>query len=182
MSFAARLRSSFGAPYQRVSLSALVGYDLFISYRRSDATPYAAALFEVLRRADFRCFLDDNDATPGQPLTDKLQWALKRSKVLLIVASPDLPVSIWVPKEVEIFAKSRRDIILINVKDGMTPTLESSTLGPLLNKDAINLGEVRHVALAADGKVALVEGGGKILLVDLDPVSWRRKAQQLISG
>jgi len=46
---------------------------------------------------------------------------------------------------------------------------------------AIYLGEVRRVALAADGKVALVEGGGKLLLVDLDPLSWRRKAQQLIS-
>jgi hypothetical protein len=31
-----------------------------------------AALFEALRHADFRCFLDDNDATPGKPLTDQL--------------------------------------------------------------------------------------------------------------
>jgi hypothetical protein len=47
MTLAGRLRSSFDAPQQRVSWSALVGYDLFISYRRSDATPYAAALFEA---------------------------------------------------------------------------------------------------------------------------------------
>jgi WD40 repeat protein len=141
MSFAGRLRSSVCAPHQRVSWSALVGYDLFISYRRSDATPYAAALFEALRQADFRCFLDDNDATPGKPLTDKLRWALKRSKVLLIVASPDLPLSTWVPKEVKMFAMSQRDIILINVKDGMTTALASSTLGPLLNQDALWIDE-----------------------------------------
>ena len=46
---------------------------------------------------------------------------------------------------------------------------------------AIDLGEVRHVALAADGSAALVEGGGKVLLVNLDPVSWQRLARQLIS-
>lgn len=141
MTSAGSPRSSFDTPQQRVSWSALVGYDFFISYRRSDATPYAAALFETLRQADFRCFLDDNDATPGKPLTDKLQRALKRSKVLLIIASPDLPSSIWVPKEVEIFAKLKRDIILINVKDGMTLALASHTLGRLLNKDALWIDE-----------------------------------------
>jgi hypothetical protein len=41
---------------------------------------------------------------------------------------------------------------------------------------AIAFEEVRHVALWADSKVALVEGGGKIFLVDLDPVSRRWKA------
>lgn len=46
---------------------------------------------------------------------------------------------------------------------------------------AIDLSEVRHVALAASGKVALVEGAGRILWVDLDPASWQRKAQQLVS-
>lgn len=147
MSMAGHLRSVFGGPHQLVSWSALVGYDLFISYRRSDATPYAAGLFELLGKADFRCFLDDNDATPGQPLTDKLRWALKRSKVLLIVASPELPMSVWVPKEVEIFAKPRRDIILINVKDGMAAALQSSTLGPLLNKDNLWIDELPGIGL-----------------------------------
>jgi WD40 repeat protein len=136
---------SSGAHGQRVSWSALVGYDLFISYRRSDATRYAAALFEALRLADFRCFLDDNDATPGKPLTEKLQSALKRSKVLLIVASPDLPLSTWVPKEVELFLGTKRDIILINVKGGMTRALASDTLGPLLNKDVLWIDEQSSV-------------------------------------
>jgi WD40 repeat protein len=45
----------------------------------------------------------------------------------------------------------------------------------------MNLGEVLHVALAADGKAALLEGAGKLLLIDLDPESWRRKAQELVS-
>jgi len=129
--------SSFGARGQRVSWSALVGYDFFISYRRSDATPNASALFEALKLADFRCFLDDNDATPGKPLTEKLQWSLKRSKLLLIIASPDLPLSTWVPKEIEIFLKTERDIILISVRGGMAGALASNTLGPLLNKDVL---------------------------------------------
>lgn len=141
MTIAGRLRTSLGAPHYGFSWSAVVGYDLFISYRRSDATPYAAALFEALRQADFRCFLDDNDAIPGKPLTEKLQRALKRSKVLLIVASPDLPLSVWVRKEVEVFARLKRDIILINVKDGMLAALASNTLGPLLNKDALWIDE-----------------------------------------
>ena len=108
MSMVGRLQSYLGQPGQRISWSVLAGYDLFISYRRSDAKQYATALFEALRRADFRCFLDDNDATPGKPLTSKLLWALNRSKVLLVVASPDLHLSTWVPQEVEIFARSKR--------------------------------------------------------------------------
>jgi WD40 repeat protein len=140
MGFLGRLRSFFSAT-PSISWSALVGYDLFISYRRSDATPYALALFEALSKADFRCFLDDNDATPGKPLTDKLLRALSRSSVLLIVASPDLPHSTWVPREIEIFAKSKRDIILINIKEGISLALTDETLGPLLNKDDLWIDE-----------------------------------------
>ena len=44
---------------------------------------------------------------------------------------------------------------------------------------SLDLGEVRHVALADDGKTALIEGDGKLLTVDLDPLSWFRKAKQL---
>jgi hypothetical protein len=46
---------------------------------------------------------------------------------------------------------------------------------------AITLDEVRNVAMSADGHVALVESGGRIVLVDLDPASWRRKAGRLVS-
>jgi hypothetical protein len=78
--------------------------------------------------------------------------------VLLIIASPDLPQSIWVPKEVEIFAESKRDIILIDVRDGMTLALASSTLGPLLNRDALWIDERPDVG-PGDAPSALVIGG-----------------------
>lgn len=126
--------------------SFLVGYDFFISYRRSDASPYALGLARLLRRADFRCFLDDNEAVPGRPLTDRLRKALLRSKMLVVVASPDLDQSPWVPQEIEIFDSTGRDIIPINVQSGLLKAFQGDARFELLRtRDALWIDEREEI-------------------------------------
>lgn len=102
-----------------VDWTPLFGFDFFISYRRSEASPYATMLERRLSAADFRCFLDDNDAAPGRSLTLRLRWALRRTKVLVLLATPRVTESKWVGQEIELFDKSERDIVPVSIQDGL---------------------------------------------------------------
>ena len=132
----------------RFDWTRLVGYDFFISYRRSDASPYAASLAKALAAADFRCFLDDADATPGQPLTPRLVRALKHSKVLIVIVSPEVGTSTWVRQEVEIFSKTGRDIIPI-VVGGEKGAAEKSDFWKMFKSDNLWL-EDENSLIASD--------------------------------
>ncbi|HYI96133.1 MAG TPA: toll/interleukin-1 receptor domain-containing protein [Bryobacteraceae bacterium] len=105
--------------------SLLTGFDFFISYKRSEAGSYARRLEELLRAADFRCFLDDNDAAAGDPLSIRIKSALKRSKVLILIASPNVGSSDWVAEEVRIFSARKGSIIPINIGGGLQRALQS---------------------------------------------------------
>jgi len=130
----------------RFDWSFIVGYDFFISYRRSDASPYASGLARLLEKADFRCFLDDNEGVPGRPLTDRLRRALLRSRTLVVVASPELPQSPWVPQEIEIFGSTGRDIIPINIQGGLQKALQAEKRFKLLReRDALWIDEREEV-------------------------------------
>jgi hypothetical protein len=89
----------------------LLGYDFFISYKRVESSQYAAALESRLFESDFACFLDENEAPAGSPLTRTVQHGLSRSRVMILLASPGAIASDWVGKEVETFAKKGREII-----------------------------------------------------------------------
>ncbi len=98
----------------------LFGFDFFISYRRTEAAPYASTLEKRLRAADFRCFLDDNDAAPGRSLTLRLKWALRKTRTLIIVATPGVTDSKWVGEEIRLFSQLGRDILPISIEDGLS--------------------------------------------------------------
>ncbi|PZM08078.1 TIR domain-containing protein [Rhizobium tubonense] len=115
--------------------STIFGYDFFISYRRSDATGYASALASELKKADFRCFLDDESAVAGDILKERLLAALRRSRKLIVIASPELAKSTWVPVEVEAFLGTGRDIISINIQNGLDIAAASNSgYAPLLSR------------------------------------------------
>ncbi len=141
-----------------IDWSLLVGYDFFISYRRSDASPYANTLFTLLRNADFRCFLDDNDAAPGTPLTARLLWALKRSRKLIILASPDLVHSEWVPRELEIFAAKPRDIIPVNIAGGLTAVLADPRYTLLSRRGMLWIDEIPEIGPGGTPSDSVVYG------------------------
>ena len=139
--FALRLARMVSDMEVQFNWSILTGYDFFISYRRSDAAPYASRLEKLLREADFRCFLDDNEASAGQPLTERIRAGLRRSKVLVLLASPEIRASKWVAEELEIFAKTGRDIIPIGLGGGLVGLNSDDRFAILWQRDLLRLEE-----------------------------------------
>ena len=96
--------------------SALLGYDIFISYRRSDGSAYAEKLWRDLKAAGIAPFLDRDETPGGARLTPSLMRALRRSRMLVVLLTPDVLDSEWVQQEVETFSGFRgRAIVPVNI-------------------------------------------------------------------
>jgi len=65
----------------RFDWSLLLGYDIFISYKRSAAaSTYSRNLRNGLAELGFKCFLDQEQTEGGVELTPALNRALRRSR------------------------------------------------------------------------------------------------------
>lgn len=94
----------------------MLGYDIFISYRRSDGSAYAEKLWRDLKAAGIAPFLDRDETPGGAQLTPSLMRALRRSRMLLVLLTPDVLDSEWVQQEVETFSCFRgRAIVPVNI-------------------------------------------------------------------
>jgi WD40 repeat protein len=96
--------------------SAILGYDIFISYRRTDGSAYAEKLWRDLKSAGLTPFLDRDETPGGAHLTPTLVRALRKSRMLVVLLTPDVLDSEWVQQEVETFATfTGRAIVPINI-------------------------------------------------------------------
>jgi WD40 repeat protein len=113
--------------------SAILGYDIFISYRRSDGSAYAEKLWRDLKSAGLTPFLDRDETPGGAQLTPTLVRALRKSRMLVVLLTPDVLDSEWVQQEVETFAGfKRRAIVPINIDNYIgRHNLESTRLARL---------------------------------------------------
>ncbi|MEM6368475.1 MAG: toll/interleukin-1 receptor domain-containing protein [Myxococcota bacterium] len=96
------------------------GFDVFISYSQSDGLGYAMALESNLKAKDFAVFRDARELTVGNRVGDTIEWALRKSRMLVVVDSPEARRSEWVGLEVESFRK-RSDRPITVVKFQQTP-------------------------------------------------------------
>ncbi|RWE79578.1 toll/interleukin-1 receptor domain-containing protein [Mesorhizobium sp.] len=94
----------------------LVGYDMFISYARRDASAYADTLAKKLHQR-YACFIDLKEAAVGSPLADTIQDALDLSRTLVLVCSEGATSSRYVSAEVAYFLTTGRPIIAIDIDD-----------------------------------------------------------------
>ena len=127
-----------------IDWSYLLGYDVFISYKRGEqhSTPYARRLLASLTKADLRCFLDEHDAPVGEVLTPTLEKGLRRSRAVLIVFTDSALRSVWVRREVEAFANRGGVFIPISVGGCLESLADSSeTAAEYLPRDTIFLTE-----------------------------------------
>ena len=109
---------------------ALFGYDVFISYTRRDAREYANALAITLHRDhDLVVFLDDKEFDVGERLPVLLR-AARRSRMVVVLASPQVSLSRFVPQEVAAAQAKGRRIVPIDVAG----TLAANNAGPELAK------------------------------------------------
>ena len=91
--------------------------NVFISYRRRDASVAAKQLHEALKTrlpAGIEVFFDVDDVDPGRPIPDKLRNALELSKVLLVVIGAR-----WVEIGRERF-ESENDLVRFELEYGLS--------------------------------------------------------------
>ena len=92
----------------------LFGYDVFISYARSDSTIYARALRDRLKKK-YKVFLDEEEISAGQFLNKRINRALEQSSVLIPVISENAAQSEYVDFEINKFRALQRTIAPISV-------------------------------------------------------------------
>ena len=95
-------------------------YDVFISYSHSDAKQYAENLKQQLSNLDFACFLDKEESPPGLSLGPTLEKALKKSAVLVLLATERALTRPYIEMEFGRFVAAKRKIIPINIADALT--------------------------------------------------------------
>lgn len=88
--------------------------DVFISYTRSDrGRHYAHALASELRKREFEPLMDTFEARMSRETPEELLDQMRRCMQLVVVASPGAIVSAEVAREIELFPKRGRSIVLL---------------------------------------------------------------------
>ena len=109
-------------------------YVAFISYRHTPLDSEAAERVqkkienyivpkELQKQAGGKklglCFRDEDELPASSSLTDSIYYALDHSKYLIVICTPDLPLSKWCEAEIKHFLKTHdRDHILAVLVDG----------------------------------------------------------------
>ena len=101
-------------------------YDVFISYSHHDAKKYAANLKQQLGNLDFSCFIDEEESPPGSSLDPTLAKALKKSAVLVLLATDRALTRPYIVSEFEKFASTERTIVPINILGALTNNDEAA--------------------------------------------------------
>ncbi len=100
-------------------------YDVFISYSHRDKE-YAVNLKKQLGSLDFSCFIDEEESPPGSSLDPTLAKALKRSAVLVLLATERALTRPYIISEFEKFAVTGRTIVPINILGALTKNEEEA--------------------------------------------------------
>ncbi len=114
---------SQGGPADRAATAV---YDAFISYSHASDRALAASLQAAMqrlgkpwyRRRALRLFRDDTSLSASPHLWPSIEYALQRSRFLILLASPDAAASPWVDREVAWWLDHRsQDALLIALCD-----------------------------------------------------------------
>ncbi|CAL9020574.1 unnamed protein product [Prunus brigantina] len=70
-------------------------YDVFLSFRGETRLSFTAFLDEKLKALGIRTFLDDADLEKGKSISPELSSAIERSRLAIIVISPNYASSTW---------------------------------------------------------------------------------------
>jgi TIR domain len=81
----------------------IFGYDFFVSYTWADGSKYAHNLYEKLKAQGFTVFLDEEEYSRGDNWTLLGRRALRKTRQLILVATPRVHESGPVLKELTAF-------------------------------------------------------------------------------
>jgi hypothetical protein len=97
----------------------IFGYDFFVSYTWADGSKYAHSLYEKLKAQGFTVFLDEEDYARGDNWTLLGRRALRKTRQLILVATPKVHESGPVLKELTAFQSTGRRIVPIEIGDSL---------------------------------------------------------------
>ena len=118
----------------------IFGYDFFVSYTWADGSKYAHSLYEKLKAQGFTVFLDEEDYARGDNWTLLGRRALKKTRQLILVATPKVHESAPVLKELTAFQSTGRRIIPIEIGDSLNPQkYPESLLLPLIPAELLKI-------------------------------------------
>src|SRR4029078_3204778 len=92
-------------------VDAIFGYDFFISYTWADGSKYAHSLYEKIKAQGFTVFLDEEEYPRGDNWNLLGRRALKKTRQLILVATPRVHQSAPVLKELTAFASTGRRVV-----------------------------------------------------------------------
>ncbi len=123
-------------------VDAIFGYDFFTSYTWADGSKYAHSLYEKLKAQGFTVFLDEEDYARGDNWTLLGRRALKKTRQLILVATPRVHQSVPVLKELTAFQSTGRRIIPIEIGDSLDlQKYPESPLLPLLPAELLKINQ-----------------------------------------
>ena len=95
--------------FWRTPIRFLFGFDVFISYGRSDADGYAELLETKLEALGFATFRSKREIDAGEWLNDSLKNAIRRSRHFVLLDTPAARRSPWVASEVETYLRFNQE-------------------------------------------------------------------------
>ena len=95
------------------------GADFFVTYARSDAVAYAAALGNRLLDEGYTCFVDQWHPVADSEIPPAIRRALVHASTQVIVATPAAAASGPVAQEVALFARTGRPMVPIDVDQSL---------------------------------------------------------------
>jgi WD40 repeat protein len=131
--------------------AAVVGYDAFISYARSDGTAYARALHTRLESAGLVTFVDYQAIPPGEGLRKVIARGIRRSRLFIVVCSPAAVESPWVALEVKNSQELERSPVVINIDSALAAARWN------IEPDLVWVPETAPALAAGEPSVGIVE-------------------------
>ncbi|SRR6266516_1465111 len=120
----------------------IFGYDFFVSYTWADSSKYAHSLYEKLKAQGFTVFHDEEEYARGDNWTLLGGRALKKTRQLILVATPRVHQSAPVLKELTAFQSTGRRIIPIEIGDSLDPQkYPKSPLLPLIPAEVLRINQ-----------------------------------------
>lgn len=97
----------------------LQGREVFISYRRSDGSALAHAIYDQLWNQKIAAFLDEFAIHGGEVVQEKIYHAIDRKDMILLVDSPDAANSEWVAQELLTAQERRIPVCAVSTAEGV---------------------------------------------------------------
>ena len=120
----------------------IFGYDFFLSYTWADGSKYAHSLYEKLKAQGFTVFFDEEEYARGDNWTLLGRRALKKTRQLILVATPRVHESGPVLKELTAFQSTGRQTIPVEIGDSLNPQkYPKSPLLPLIPAELLKINQ-----------------------------------------